>query len=82
MVAPYIMRHQVPDIENALRQDHVEGHLDEIDKKILKLEKQIDEMKEVVDTTCIGRCAGCIGGLFQVGFEILMIYVAVKVLSN
>jgi hypothetical protein len=36
------------DIENALRQYHVEGHLDEIDKKILKLETQMNDIKEVV----------------------------------
>jgi hypothetical protein len=70
------------DIENALRQDHVKGHLDEIDKKILKLEKQMDDIKEVVDTTNIGRCCGCIGSLINIGFTTLMIYVAVKVLSN
>ena len=77
---PYIMHHQVPDIENAIHQEHV-GKIDKIEKKMLILEKHVDKIEEVVDTTCRGKFARCFGSLISLGFTILMIYVAVKVLS-
>ena len=80
MVAPYIMQHQLPDIENAIHQEHA-GKIDNIEKKILKLEKHVAEIEEIVDTTCSGKCARCVGSFLSLGFTILMIYVAVKVLS-
>ena len=76
---PYIMQHQLPDIENAIHREHA-GKIDNIEKKMLKLEKHVAEIEEIVDTTCCGKCARCFASILSLGFTILMIYVAVKVL--
>lgn len=76
---PYIMQHQLPDIENTIHREHA-GKIDNIEKKILKLEKHVAEIEEIVDTTGSGKCARCFASFLSLGFTILMIYVAVKVL--
>ncbi len=73
-----MQQHQIPDIENG--HCHAEK-IDKLEKKILKLEKHVAEIEEIVDTTGSGKCARCFGSFLSIGFTILMICVAVKVLS-
>lgn len=70
----------VPDIENAMYK--------EIDKEMAKMRKDMNimgekltKLNESVDTSCAGKCAEFFAGLTRLGMDILLVYIAVRVLQ-
>jgi hypothetical protein len=83
-ILPYIMQNQpqIPDIENGIHVNmNAHEDLGKMHQRITKLENAVAKLNKFVDTSCSGACATFCAGVIRVGLDVLLIWVAVKVLS-